>query len=121
MRPLTDTAEIAKRHGMDLWKQEPALTSMFRSPLGIVLPNGELPAFNDSEEVRLYANASLYELAYENTHDPMLLAVLTMLLEPAKNHCSSASPRYPRPRALYLRMLFFPSQATRSCERKTMT
>jgi oligo-alginate lyase len=76
MRPLTDTAEMAKRHGMDLWKQEPALASMFRSPLGIVLPNGVLPAFNDSEEVRLYANAPLYELAYENTHDPMLLAVL---------------------------------------------
>ncbi len=76
MRPLTDTAEMAKRHGMDLWKQEPALASMFRSPLGIVLPNGELPAFNDSEEVRLYANASLYELAYENTHDPMLLTIL---------------------------------------------
>jgi oligo-alginate lyase len=76
MRPLTDTAEMAKCHGMDLWKQESALASMFRSPLGIVLPNGELPAFNDSEEVRLYANAPLYELAYENTHDPMLLAIL---------------------------------------------
>ena len=35
-----------------------------------------LQAFNDSEEVRLYSNASLYELAYENTHDPRLLAVL---------------------------------------------
>ena len=26
--------------------------------------------------MRLYGNASLYELAYENTHDPVLLAVL---------------------------------------------
>ncbi len=76
MHPLTETAEMAKRHGMDLWKQEPALASMFHSPLGIVLPDGKLPAFNDSEEVRLYANAPLYELAYENTHDPALLAVL---------------------------------------------
>ncbi len=76
MHPLTATAEMAKRHGIDLWKQEPALVSMFRSPLGIMLPDGKLPAFNDSEEVRLYRNASLYELAYENTHDPMLLAVL---------------------------------------------
>jgi hypothetical protein len=76
MRPLTATAEMAKRHGIDLWKQEPALASMFSSPLGVMMPNGELPAFNDSEEVRLYNNAPIYELAYENTHDPGLLAVL---------------------------------------------
>jgi len=76
MRPLTATAEMAKRHGIDLWKEEPALASMFHSPLGVMLPDGKLPAFNDSEEVRLYGNAPLYELAYENTHDPALLAVL---------------------------------------------
>jgi oligo-alginate lyase len=76
MRPLTATAEMAKRHGIDLWKQEPALTSMFDSPLGVMMPDGKLPAFNDSEEVRLYNNSPLYELAYENTHDPVLLTVL---------------------------------------------
>lgn len=76
MRPLTTTAEMARHHGMDLWKQEPALTSMFFSALGVMLPDGRLPAFNDSEEVRLYGNAPLYELAYENTGDPRLLAVL---------------------------------------------
>jgi hypothetical protein len=76
MRPLTATAEMAKRHGVDFWKQEPALASMFSSPLGVMMPNRELPAFNDSEEVRLYNNAPIYELAYENTHDPGLLAVL---------------------------------------------
>src|ERR1700722_3992408 len=76
MRPLTETAALQKRHGMDLWKQEPALASMFHSPLGVMMPDGKLPAFNDSEEVRLYNNASLYELAYENTRDPMFLAVL---------------------------------------------
>ena len=76
MRPLTYTAEMAKRYGIDLWKQEPALASMYLSPLGVVLPNGELPAFNDSHEVPLYPNASLYELAFENTHDTSLLAVL---------------------------------------------
>jgi hypothetical protein len=76
MRPLTATAEMAKRHGIDLWKQEPALRSMFFSPLGVMFPDGMLPAFNDSEEVGLYNNASLYELAYENTHDSRLLAVL---------------------------------------------
>ncbi len=76
MRPLTYMAEMAKRYGIDLWKQEPALASMYLSPLGVVLPNGELPAFNDSHEVPLYPNAPLYELAFENTHNPLLLAVL---------------------------------------------
>lgn len=77
MRPLTITAEIAKHHGMNLWQQEPALASMFLAPLGVVLPDGNLPAFNDSHEVPLYPNAPLYELAYENMHDPRLLAVLS--------------------------------------------
>lgn len=76
MRPLVVTAEAAKRAGMDLWKQEPALASMFLAPLGVVLPNGDLPAFNDSHEVPLFPEAPLYEFAYENTHDPRLLAVL---------------------------------------------
>ncbi len=57
MRPLTATAEMAKRHGMDLWKQEPALAGMFLAPLGVVLPDGKLPGFNDSNEVSLYPNA----------------------------------------------------------------
>jgi hypothetical protein len=49
---------------------------MFSSPQGVVMPDGKLPLFNDSEEVGLYNNAPIYELAYENTHDPVLLAVL---------------------------------------------
>lgn len=76
MRPLIATAEMARRHGMNLWAQEPALASMFLAPLGVVLPDGSLPAFNDSHEVPLYPNAPLYELAYANTHDPALLPVL---------------------------------------------
>jgi len=76
MRPLSYTAEMAKRYGLDLWKQEPALASMYLSPLGVVLPDGKLPAFNDSHEIPLYPNANLYELAYENTDNPLLLAVL---------------------------------------------
>jgi hypothetical protein len=49
---------------------------MFYSPLGVMMPDGKLPVFNDSEEVGLYNSASLYELAYENTHDARLLGVL---------------------------------------------
>jgi hypothetical protein len=76
MHPLSYTAEMAKDNGVDLWKQEPALASMFVAPLGVLLPDGTLPAFNDSHEVSLYPNAPLYELAYENTHNPQLLHVL---------------------------------------------
>ncbi len=32
---------------------------MFLAPLGVVLLNGDLPAFNDSHEVPLYPNAPL--------------------------------------------------------------
>jgi oligo-alginate lyase len=77
MRPLSITAEIAKHHGIDLWRQEPALASMFLAPLGVVLPDGNLPPFNDSHEELLYPNAPLYEIAYENTNDPLLLAVIS--------------------------------------------
>lgn len=76
MRPLAALAEMAKRNGMDLWKQEPAIGSLFLSPLGVMLPDGNLPAFNDSHEVPLYPNAPLYEIAYENTRDPRLINVL---------------------------------------------
>jgi hypothetical protein len=108
MRPLTDTAEMAKRHGMDLWKQEPALTSMFFSPLGVMLPDGMLPAFNDSEEVRLYNNASLYELAYENTRDPRLLAVLDNAPRTSKEALLFGVATLPKAEASLLKSAVFP-------------
>jgi hypothetical protein len=108
MRPLTATAEMAKRHGMDLWKQEPALTTMFFSPLGVMLPDGMLPAFNDSEEVRLYNNASLYELAYENTHDPRLLAVLDNAPRASKEALLFGVATLPKAEASLLNSAVFP-------------
>jgi oligo-alginate lyase len=108
MRPLTDTAEMAKRHGIDLWKQEPALASMFLSPLGVMLPDGKLPAFNDSEEVRLYANAPLYELAYENTHDPMLLAVLDNAPRSSKESLLFGVDTLPETKSSLLKSAVFP-------------
>ncbi len=108
MRPLTTTAEISKHHGMDLWKQEPALTSMFFSPLGVMLPDGRLPAFNDSEEVRLYGNASLYELAYENTHDPRLLAVLDNTQRSSKEALLFGVPTLPESKGPLLKSAVFP-------------
>jgi oligo-alginate lyase len=99
---------MAKRHGMDLWKQEPALASMFLSPLGVMLPDGRLPAFNDSEEVRLYSNAALYELAYENTLNPALLAILDNAPRSSKEALLFGIPTLPETKGSLLKSAVFP-------------
>jgi oligo-alginate lyase len=76
MRPLTMLAQMADRRGIHLWKQEPNLIALFHSPLGVVLPDGRLPAFNDSGSPDLYEQAYLYEIAYAATSDPALLGVI---------------------------------------------
>jgi hypothetical protein len=76
MRALTMTAQMASRKGVDLWKQEPNLLALFHSPLGVLLPDGSLPAFNDSGSPNLYGQSFLYEVAYAATHDPILLNVI---------------------------------------------
>ena len=63
MRPLVMTAQMAKLAGTDLWREEPALLSLFQSPLGVVLPDGHLPAFNFTTSVDLYDQDFLYERA----------------------------------------------------------
>jgi len=108
MRPLTATAEMAKHDGMDLWKQEPALASMFLAPLGVVLPDGNLPGFNDSHGVSLYSNAPLYELAYENTHDPRLLAVLDNVPRMSKESLLFGVDSLPKTVASSLKSAVFP-------------
>ena len=76
MRPLTMTAQMAARKGINLWKQEPNLVALFHSPLGVMLPDGKLPAFNDSGSPDLYEQDYLYEVAYAGTSDPALLTVI---------------------------------------------
>lgn len=76
MRPLTMTAQMAARKGINLWKQEPNLVALFHSPLGVMLPDGKLPAFNDSGSPDLYQQNYLYEVAYAATSDPALLTVI---------------------------------------------
>ena len=76
MRPLVMTAQMAKLAGTDLWKEEPALLSLFHSPLGVVLPDGQLPAFNDTTSIDLYDQDFLYERAYAVTPDPEFLRVI---------------------------------------------
>ena len=108
MRPLSATAEMAKRHGIDLWRQEPALSSMFRSPLGVMMPDGKLPAFNDSEEVRLYGNAPIYELAYENSHDPILLSILDNAPRASKEALLFGVASLPETKSSLLKSAVFP-------------
>ncbi|MBN9614087.1 MAG: hypothetical protein BGO25_00220 [Acidobacteriales bacterium 59-55] len=76
MRALTMLAQMAEEKEIDLWKQEPNLLALFHSPLGVVLPDGRLPAFNDSGSPDLYDQDYLYEVAYASTHDPVLLNVI---------------------------------------------
>jgi hypothetical protein len=76
MRPLTMTAQMAAQKGIDLWKEEPNLVALFHSPLGVVLPDGRLPAFNDSGSPDLYEQNYLYEVAYAATRDPALLTII---------------------------------------------
>jgi hypothetical protein len=77
MRPLTMTAQMAARHGHNLWKEEPALLSLFHGPLGVTLPDGTLPSFNDSHGVDLYAQGALYEVAFAATGDKELVPIVT--------------------------------------------
>jgi oligo-alginate lyase len=76
MRALTMLGQMASRHGINLWKQEPNLIALFHSPLGVVLPDGKLPAFNDSGSPDLYEQDFLYEVAYAATRDPTMLTVI---------------------------------------------
>lgn len=76
LRALVDTAQMAAHAGMNLWQQEPALLTLFTSPLALVLPNGELPAFNDSNPVHIFDQDYLYEQAYAVSRDAQLLPVV---------------------------------------------
>lgn len=63
--PLT---EAARNCGIDLYGEP--LKKMFLAPIQLAMPNGVLPAFNDSTEVNV--RNDLYELAYARYHDPLL-------------------------------------------------
>jgi hypothetical protein len=107
LRPLTATAEMAKRHGIDLWKEEPALATMFIAPLGMVLPNGDLPPFNDSDTEKLLRNEPVYEIAYENTHAPEMLEVLDKAQRTSKEALLFGVPALPADRNAGLKSMVF--------------
>mgnify|MGYP002390824159 CR=1 FL=1 len=64
LRALVETAEAARRLGMDLWA-DPRLRSTFTLPARYLMPDGTLPRFGDSVDTRLDApgTRSLMELA----------------------------------------------------------
>jgi hypothetical protein len=61
--PLT---EAARNNGIDLYGE--LLKKMFLVPVQLAMPNGKLPAFNDSTEVNLRNDE--YELAWARYHEP---------------------------------------------------
>ena len=75
LRPLELVAQMSARAGVDLWKQEPNLSALLASPLGVMFPDGTLPAFNDSHAVDLYEEAFLYEPAYAALKNPEFAAI----------------------------------------------
>lgn len=61
-------AEMAYRAGVDLFANH-RLRSMFDSPLRMMMPNGRLPAFNDSNETGATGGV-VYESAFTHWKDP---------------------------------------------------
>ena len=75
LRPIEFMALMCNKAGVDLWQQEPNIGGLLASPLGVMFPNGMLPAFNDSHEVNLYEEAPLYEPAYTALGNPDFAAI----------------------------------------------
>ena len=75
LRPILFMAQMATRAGVNLWKEEPNITALLASPIGVLFPDGMLPAFNDSHEVALAEQAPLYEVAYGATGNPLFAAI----------------------------------------------
>ena len=75
LRPMLFMAQMSMRAGVNLWKEEPNITALLASPIGVMFPNGVLPAFNDSHEVVLADEAPLYEVAYAATGNPLFATI----------------------------------------------
>ena len=70
--PLT---EAARNCGIDLYGEP--FKKMFDAPIAFAMPNLVLPNFNDSGEVDLNGQGSIYELAYARYKHPAYLAILS--------------------------------------------
>ena len=67
-------AEAARNCGIDLYGEK--LKSLFDAPFALVMPNFNLPNFNDSGETGIRGHADLYELGYARYHNPGYGAIL---------------------------------------------
>jgi hypothetical protein len=76
---LTPLAETGKRCGLGLYVYQHegrSLRRLFEVPLELAMPNLELPAFNDSTQVKVRGAHGLYELALARYGDPRFAEVL---------------------------------------------
>lgn len=66
---VVETVEAARVGGIDL-TTEPALKAMFRAPLRLAYPNGQLPAINDGDRATLDGYRGAYAFAAATWPDP---------------------------------------------------
>jgi hypothetical protein len=71
---LWHLTEAARHCGIDLYGEE--LKRMYDAPFRFATPTFLLPAFNDSTEVNLRTQASVYELAYARYQNPVYVQLL---------------------------------------------
>ncbi len=72
---LWHLTEAARHCGVDLYGEE--LQRMYDAPFRFATPTLRLPAFNDSTEVDLRAQAPAYELAYARFKNPLYVQLLS--------------------------------------------
>jgi len=73
---LLDTAEMAQRAGDDPYA-DPALRAMLEAPVRFAMPDGSLPAFNDSGTSNIRSQRRHYEIAWNRYGDPLFAAPLS--------------------------------------------
>ncbi|MBK8482178.1 MAG: alginate lyase family protein [Proteobacteria bacterium] len=76
---LINLAEMGARAGLDPYGGPlgAKLRGMFEAPPGLALPDGTLPAFNDSRSLSLWSTARYYsEVGYQRYRDPSLTAFM---------------------------------------------
>jgi hypothetical protein len=82
MNAVWPLVEAARNCGTDLYGEP--LKKMFEAPVRLAMPNGMLPAFNDSTEVSV--KNELYDLGWARYHDPIMVTGI-----PADRNSSFAS------------------------------
>ncbi|MBN1770442.1 MAG: heparinase II/III family protein [Deltaproteobacteria bacterium] len=73
---LIYTAEMAQRAGDDAYGH-PALRGMLEAPVRFAMPDGSLPAFNDSGTSNVRSQRRHYEAAWNRYADPLFAAPLS--------------------------------------------